>query len=39
MSCTHLSLAERYHIEIELKMNVSPNQIAKAVGRSQSTVS
>ena len=39
MSYTHLSLAERYHIEIELKMNVPPNQIAKTMGRSQSTIS
>jgi len=39
MSYLHLSLAERYYIEIELKMEVSINQIAKAMGRSQSTIS
>ena len=39
MSYQHLSLAERYHIEIERKMEVSINQIAKAMGRSQSTIS
>jgi len=39
MSYRHLSLAERYYIEIELKKGVSINQIAKALGRSQSTVS
>ena len=39
MSYRHLSLAERYYIEIELKKGVSLNQIAKALGRSQSTVS
>ena len=39
MSCNHLSSAERYCIEIELKKKVSHNQIAKATGRSQSTVS
>ena len=39
MSYLHLSLAERYYIEIELKMKVSINQIAKAMGRSQSTIS
>jgi transposase, IS30 family len=38
MSYQHLSLAERYYIEIERKMEVSINQIAKAIGRSQSTV-
>lgn len=38
MSYLHLSLAERYYIEIELKMKVSINQIAKAMGRSQSTI-
>ena len=30
MSYLHLSLAERYYIEIELKMEVSINKIAKA---------
>ncbi len=39
MSYKHLSLAERYYIEIELKMKVSINQIAKAMGRSHSTIS
>jgi len=39
MSYQHLSLAERYYIEIGRKMKVSINQIAKAVGRSQSTIS
>ena len=39
MSCKHLSSAERYCIEIELKKKVSHNQIAEAVGHSQSTVS
>lgn len=39
MSYLHLSLAERYYIEIELKMEVSINKIAKAMGRSQSTIS
>lgn len=39
MSYNHLSSAERYYIEIELKKKVSHNQIAKAIGRSQSTVS
>ena len=39
MSYQHLSLAERYYTEIELKMKASINQIAKAMGRSQSTIS
>lgn len=39
MSYQHLSLAERYYIEIERKMEVSVNQISKAMGRSQSTIS
>jgi len=39
MSYLHLSLAERYYIEIERKREVSINQIAKAMGRSQSTIS
>lgn len=38
MNYKQLSLAERYYIEIELKKKVSHNQIAKAIGRSQSTV-
>jgi IS30 family transposase len=36
MSYQHLSLAERYYIEIERKMKVSINQKSKAMGRSQS---
>ena len=39
MRYQHLSLAERYYIEIERKKEVSINQIAKAIGRSQSTIS
>jgi IS30 family transposase len=39
MSYNHLSSAERYHIAIELKKKVPHNQIAKSIGRSQSTVS
>lgn len=39
MSYKHLSSAERYYIEIELKKKVPHNQIAEATGRSQSTVS
>ena len=39
MSYQHLSLAERYYIETELKMEVSINKIAKAIGRSQSSIS
>ena len=39
MSYGHLSLAERHYIEIERKAGTSMNQLAKALGRSQSTVS
>jgi IS30 family transposase len=39
MSYEHLSLAERHYIEIERKAGTSMNQIAKALGRSQSTLS
>lgn len=39
MSYKHLSLEERYYIEIELKKETSINQIAKALGRSQGTIS
>ena len=39
MSYAHLSLEERHYIEIELKAGRSMNQIAKALGRSQSTLS
>ncbi len=39
MSYVHLSLAERHYIEIERKAGTSMNEIAKALGRSQSTLS
>ena len=39
MCYTHLSLAERYYIEIGRKAGTSMNQMAKALGRSQSTLS
>jgi len=39
MSYKHLSLEERYYIEIELKKDTSINQIAKALGRPQGTIS
>jgi IS30 family transposase len=39
MSYTHLSLAERHYIEIERKTGTAMNRIAKALGRSQSTLS
>jgi IS30 family transposase len=39
MSYGHLSLAERHYIEIERKAGTSMNDIAKALGRSQSTLS
>ena len=39
MSYTHLNLAERYYIEIERKLGSSLNNIAAALGRSQSSVS
>jgi len=39
MSYKHLSLEERYYIEIELNKETSINQIAKALGRSQGTIS
>ena len=39
MSYQHLSLAERYYIDIERKKKVSINQIANAMERSQSTIS
>lgn len=39
MSYTHLSLAERHYIEIERKTGTSMKQMAKALGRSQSTLS
>jgi IS30 family transposase len=39
MKYKHLSLEERYYIEIEQKKKVSINQIAKSMGRSQGTIS
>ena len=39
MSYEHLSLEERHYIEIERKAGTSLNQIAKVLGRSQSTLS
>ncbi|WP_153305772.1 helix-turn-helix domain-containing protein, partial [Desulfogranum mediterraneum] len=39
MSYQHLSLAERHYIEMSRKKGVSRNQIAKDLGRSQSTIS
>ena len=39
MGYTHLSLAERYYIELERKRGKSLNKIASALGRSQSTIS
>ena len=39
MAYTHLSLEERHYIEVQLKGGVSQNKIAKALGRSQATLS
>lgn len=39
MRYKHLSLAERYYIQVEWKKKVSQNKIAEAIGRSQSTIS
>ena len=39
MSYKHLSLEERHYIEVERRMGASLNEIAKALGRSQSTIS
>jgi len=39
MSYKHISLEERYYIEIELKKDTSINKIAKALGRPQGTIS
>ena len=39
MSYVHLSLAERHYIEIERKAGTSMSQIARALGRCQSTLS
>jgi len=39
MSYKHLSLEERYYIDIELKKGTSINAIAKALGRPQGTIS
>ena len=38
MGYSHLSLAERYYIELERKLGKSLNQIACDMGRSQSTI-
>ncbi len=38
MNYRHLNSEERYYIEIERKKGVSINKIAKALGRSQSTI-
>ena len=39
MSYKHLSLEERHYIEIEMRAGKSLNKIAKALRRSQSTLS
>lgn len=39
MSFKHLSLEERHYIEVELKKGVSQKEIAKSLGRSQSSLS
>jgi IS30 family transposase len=39
MGYKHLSLTDRYYIELERKMGTSANKIAKALNRSQSTIS
>ena len=39
MSYQHLSLTERHYIEFNRRKEVSHNQIAKDLGRSQSTIS
>ena len=39
MKHRHLSLQERYYIEIELKKGSSQNAIAKALNRQQGTIS
>ena len=39
MSYKHLSLTERYYIELQKKEGRSMNIIAQALGRSQSTIS
>lgn len=39
MSYVHLSLAERHYIEIERKAGTSMSRMAKALGRSQSSIS
>ena len=38
-SYTQLSLEERHYIEVETKMGASQNKIARALERSQSTIS
>ncbi|UOA06986.1 helix-turn-helix domain-containing protein [Methylobacter sp. S3L5C] len=39
MSYKHLRPEERHYIEIELKKGISQNQIAKSLGRNQSSLS
>ena len=39
MSYTHLSLEERYYIEVEQRKGTSQNKIAEALGRHQSNIS
>lgn len=39
MSYQHLSLEQRYYIEVELKKGISQEKIADALGRSQPTIS
>ena len=39
MGYKHLSFAERHFIAIGLRNKMSHNQIAQAIGRSQSTIS
>lgn len=39
MSYKHLSLAERYYIQVERKKKVPQSKIAEAIGRSQGTIS
>jgi len=39
MAYNQLTLQERYYIEIEMKNGISQNKIAKALGRSQGTIS
>lgn len=39
MSYTHLSIEERHYIELSLKNEMALTEIARALGRSQSTIS